>query len=197
MDKYSLQKHTSSILHTYLQESWLAHLQPLQYAVLTGLMFTTYSWGTLSIMCLFGPQLWSNRHLLVSSGFLESAKNLVRHVHLLHCHLLLLLWRLSWKIVVRSTCFIMFLYSPSSPPSSSSSSSSSEMSISSGLSADCISCTALLCSSPRTNMMFEPTAGKGKTCLISCFLRICHSRFFTSLSCPFASSLHMSSCSPD
>merc|ERR550532_2309444 len=46
-------------------------------------------------MCLFGPQLWSNRHLLVRSGFLESAKNLVRHVHLLHCHLLLLLWRLS------------------------------------------------------------------------------------------------------
>ena len=167
MDKYSLQKHTHlvSSIHIYRRAGW--HIY--NHSSMLCSLFTTYSWGTLSIMCLFGPQLWSNRHLLFSSGFLESAKNLVRHVHLLHCHLLLLLWRLSWKIVVRSTCFIMFLYSPSSPPSSSSSSSSSEMSISSGLSADCISCTALLCSSPRTNMMFEPTAGKGKTCLISCF----------------------------
>ena len=169
MDKYSLQKHTHlvSFIHIYRRAGW--HIYNHSSMLCSLVPCSQHTHGEPSRTCISLDHKWSNRHLLVSSGFLESAKNLVRHVHLLHCHLLLLLWRLSWKIVVRSTCFIMFLYSPSSPPSSSSSSSSSEMSISSGLSADCISCTALLCSSPRTNMMFEPTAGKGKTCLISCF----------------------------
>merc|ERR1712183_219900 len=105
MDKYSLQKHTHlvSSKHIYRRAGWHIYNHS-SGAVLTGPLFTTYSWGTLSTMCLFGPQLWSNRHLLVSSGFLESAKNLVRHVHLLHCHLLLLLWRLS---VIAALLFLL------------------------------------------------------------------------------------------